>query len=441
MTSTSKTVVHKPAHKKTPHASPVPQPTTGGSPSEFRLRAYQVGFGDCFLLSFKYPDVSRHVLIDFGTVKLPPDATGDYMLRIAQDIKAQCGSDGLTAVVETHRHRDHISGFTSQNDQDSGGIIRNLKPQLVMQPWTEDPNAAVDAQGPTASATAQAFVASLQDMHAFSARAALEAQRFQQRDVPGAQELGFIGDNNLTNESAVKNLMSMGNAHEYLFCGATTQLGNLLPGVKVHVLGPPTLKQSSAIKNESTTNASEFWQLAATTARNVDAQPCFDASTEWKGDYPPSLRWFIEHADSVRSDQSLGLVRILDKAMNNTSIILLFEIAGKRFLFPGDAELENWQYALSLDACKALLSGVDFYKVGHHGSRNATPKSMWAQLKGGKHDDLQTVVSTLSHVYGQEDKHTEVPRSSLLQELRQNSTFYSTEGQHDLAHEITFTFS
>src|SRR6266568_1562691 len=83
-----------------------------GTPTGFRVRAYQVGFGDCFLLTFEYPSGNKHVLIDFGTVRLPDNAPRDQLMKIAQDIKQVCGSEGLTAVVETHRHRDHISGFS-----------------------------------------------------------------------------------------------------------------------------------------------------------------------------------------------------------------------------------------------------------------------------------------------------------------------------------------
>ena len=37
------------------------------APSSVTLFTYQVGFGDCFLLRFSYPDRDRHVLIDFGS--------------------------------------------------------------------------------------------------------------------------------------------------------------------------------------------------------------------------------------------------------------------------------------------------------------------------------------------------------------------------------------
>ena len=88
-------------------------------------------------------------------------------------------------------------------------------------------------------------------------------------------------------------------------------------------------------------------------------------------------RWFIDRADRMNGNQLLGLVRILDKAMNNTSVILLLETGGKKLLFPGDAQIENWAFSLQKPAVMKLLTDVDVYKVGHHGSLNATPKTLW----------------------------------------------------------------
>ena len=134
----------------------------------------------------------------------------------------------------------------------------------------------------------------------------------------------------------------------------------------------------------------------------------------------------------------LELVRILDKAMNNTSVILLFEIAGRAFLFPGDAQIENWLYALKhahdRDEKLALLRRVELYKVGHHGSLNATPKSLW-ELFDLRSDDpadenrLRTLVSTLRGKHGQEDRGTEVPREKLVEELKAKSHFFSTDSE------------
>ena len=158
------------------------------APTSVEIRVYQVGFGDCFLLSFVYgANDRRHVLIDFGSTKLPGRAkaatanvggrkakTEDdskptvWMPKVARDIAAVCGKHGLTAVVATHRHADHISGFaTAKGGKGSGDIIRALKPKLVLQPWTEDPAAAKDAKQATrdSSRSRKSVVAGLQAMH------------------------------------------------------------------------------------------------------------------------------------------------------------------------------------------------------------------------------------------------------------------------------------
>ncbi|MGL4541413.1 MAG: hypothetical protein ACRCUI_02755, partial [Polymorphobacter sp.] len=72
-------------------------------PTEIMVFSYNVGFGDCFLLRFVYPAMTRHVLIDFGTTGLPDGAAKDLMLRIANDIAEKCGGK-LDIVVATHRH-------------------------------------------------------------------------------------------------------------------------------------------------------------------------------------------------------------------------------------------------------------------------------------------------------------------------------------------------
>ena len=54
----------------------------------------------------------------------------------------------------------------------------------------------------------------------------------------------------------------------------------------------------------------------------------------------------IPQIDRMRADEMLAIVRTLDDVLNNTSLILLFEVGDKRLLFPGDAQIENWSYAL-----------------------------------------------------------------------------------------------
>jgi hypothetical protein len=119
-------------------------------------------------------------------------------------------------------------------------------------------------------------------------------------------------------------------------------------------------------------------------------------------------------------------VTILDKFLNNTSLILLFEVKGKKLLFPGDAQLENWQWALSQDGIGDLLKDVDVYKVGHHGSRNATPKELWNFFEKRHERALTTMMSTAAGVYGRSED-SKVPSANLVKALKNESTLKNTQ--------------
>ena len=103
-------------------------------PSRVRLRAYQVGFGDCLLLTVGYdsslPDgrVERHVLIDCGTVARAEDGPG--LADIAEHIEEHSGGQ-LDVVVATHRHKDHIGGFGELRTRE---ILDRLNPRVVIRP-------------------------------------------------------------------------------------------------------------------------------------------------------------------------------------------------------------------------------------------------------------------------------------------------------------------
>lgn len=409
-------------------------------PTKLHIRMYRVGFGDCFLLSFKYArgaKEDRHVLMDFGTTAQP----NELMLAIANDI-AKVTHGKLHAVVATHRHRDHMSGFATAGGEGPGDVIASLKPDLVVQPWTEDPQAKTDASVPTKKLSAQqAFVRGLSRMHdfagtvqQFAAEAIALRQAAGSSATPALSQLAFLGQNNLPNLSAVKNLQEMGARNEYLFYGAKTHLAGML-GVKVRVLGPPTLEQTDQICKQRSKDAAEFWHFQAQAAHEfiaAQAGPFRDTGTR---NIPPSARWATHRLDHAFLEQLLGVVRILDDAMNNTSLILLFEIGNKKLLFPGDAQIENWSYALfdapDHEENQKLLADVCLYKVGHHGSLNATPKSLWAlfqhRSKTPGKERLKTLLSTQLGVHGNPEAGTEVPRCKLVYALEKESDLISTD--------------
>ena len=404
-------------------------------PTSVTLRSYQVGFGDCFLLSFRYGEEEgaevRHVLLDFGSTALPK---GLSMLDVAKQIKSACGGK-LHAVIATHRHADHISGFAGE----SGRIIKGLAPELVLQPWTEHPDVPEDASElPDSLRDARRFRGMLAQMHRVAESALSEISELDNALKTTARQLEFLGRMNLKNRPAVEALQRLKCPHVYASYGEPSGLEAILPGVKVRVLGPPTLAQSQSIRKERERDPSEFWHLQAMASERSAAtgKPLFPNAAQVPPDqYPDNTRWFIPRLEALRGDQLLEIVRILDEAMNNTSLILLFEVGDRKLLFPGDAQIENWEYALKTaddrDEVCALLADVDVYKVGHHGSLNATPKTLWNlfRKKGDKTrpDRLQTLLSTKAGKHGHTDRGTEVPCKKLEAALQENSTLYSTQ--------------
>ncbi len=426
-------------------------------PETATLRTYHVGFGDCFLLSFGYGGgEKRHVLVDFGTTQTPENKP-KILQETAANIRDLTGGR-LTAVVATHRHKDHIEGFKTTGAGDGpGDLIRQCEPDLVIQPWTEDPDLET---GATAPPEHKQFRLAMRDLEAVSRAIRRDARNFAE---PGFEnQLAFLGENNLPNVTAVRNLQQMGKKAEYVYANCDTALAGLLPGVRVAVLGPPTLEQTKAIKKQRSRDEEQFWRLwqnralvaklgfstggAQPTIPETKMEPVFPHASHYSpSENPPEARWFRRKVQEMYGGEMLELVRTLDKVLNNTSVILLFEFCGKKLLFSGDAQIENWSYALDNEVVCARLRDVDLYKVGHHGSLNATPKELWALFNRKRQDGqdtkevLKTVVSTLAGKHGHAEDGTEVPRTKLVADLMKFSDYYTTqamESSEEIFHDI-----
>jgi hypothetical protein len=413
-------------------------------PTAVVVRSYQVGFGDCFVLIVRYSDgTERHVLIDFGSTRLTRKRSRRTLRQLAEHIARESGGK-LAAVVATHRHRDHISGFDA-----AGDIIEELDPDLVIQPWTEDPALEADAVEPSVTEGDLALVSSLSDIERFTEQVMKMTRPSRPGDAaqlsPAVHDqMRFLGETNLRNDAAVRTLIRLGeNAAAgpiYARYGDTLPMDAALPGVHVRVLGPPTVAQWEAIRGQRSSDADEFWQLRQ---RFWETESNIGSGRPWAvGETctpePFLARWVIPRIRNIREDQMLSIVRALDTSLNNTSLILLIDVGPVRLLFPGDAQIESWLYALregpDADKNLDLLANVNLYKVGHHGSLNATPKTLWKNFAYRSEDGsdprrMWSVVSTKSKVHGRTSAGTEVPRHTLIRALESETNFHTTQDQ------------
>lgn len=412
-------------------------------PVSATLIGYRVGFGDCFLLELDYATEKRHLLIDFGSRKYLDG--GPTRAKVAADIARRCKGK-LDAIVVTHRHGDHVSGFaTDSKGKGTGATIAGLKPKLIVQPWTEHPSAKTNAKKPPAGISARAisFARTLHQLDALAMTEHSELQKLFASGAPGVAKLfPYLGEKSVKQKSAVDNLMKMA-PNNYVFAGEPSGLEELFPGMTVTVLGPPTLEQHAAMGKQRSKDPDEFWQLfASTMGLSPSTEPsCFaHADTVSEKDWSPAVRQFFRRVRELRIDQLYEIVTALDAAMNNTSVNLLIKVGKQRLLFSGDAQIESWEYVLQDKALRRALSGVTLYKVGHHGSRNATPKSLWKLFKNRNkpvgEGRLITVLSTESEFHGHVEDRTEVPRRTLVEALKKESRLIDLRKGAGLSQEI-----
>lgn len=427
-------------------------------PETVSVRLYQVGFGDCFLLTIGYgADGERHVLIDFGqksairrsdTVARP--AMGDKALAaVAANIRQRTGEAGLAGVVVTHRHEDHISGFGVPDALDQ---LAHVKPKVVLQPWTEDRDLPADASKPVGSSPR--FLAGLSAARTMVERLATDP--FRQRTSVAGREIVALARFQLANQAAITGLHTFKTGDdpakfEYLVAAdkeraaPSTALADELPGVEIEILGPPRPEVWPQIRRQREDDP-QYWlqmtdALQSAVGLGVAEVPLADVGEPGQQEDAQiaqlvevgPVRWLL---DKLRRQQLRSVQRIvtwLDSSLNNTSVILLFRVGERRLLFGGDAQWENWSYALTahpaIEAITTDPSRLDLYKVGHHGSRNATPKNalfpLWKRRRR-RTDRMLALMSTLSDAYGEAGGHP-VPSAALTTALRDSFRLVSTE--------------
>ena len=382
------------------------------------VRMYRTGLGDCHLLTFTpQTGTARHVLIDCGYF---PGSRfeGITMDEIVADIAHVTGNH-LDALVVTHEHQDHLQGF-----MDEEAKFKAMDKSELWMAWTEKPGQKIVPEK-RALAALGAAAAGL----AFSGTE-------EEKDLGVSVEamLGFSQGTDAAFET-VKSWFPA-KACKYWNPGDAFE-PEWLPGVRVYVLGPP--KNLAMLEKTTGKKNSEMYEL---TAQNFgfaaaalqeeapgDLSP-FDskyARQQLSGDLAESYAadpWRRIDNDWMVSASRMALQ--LDSYTNNTSLVLAFELkeSGRVLLFVGDAQIGNWLSwsGLTFDdgaggkvTAADLLKRTVFYKVGHHGSQNATlvEGGLLAMTSGALHAAIP-----INETWALNSKKWVMPNARLFTELK-----------------------
>jgi hypothetical protein len=397
---------------------------------------YRQGLGDCFLLGFPKKDATMFwIMIDCGVVLGTPDPE-TQMRKVVEHIIATTGGvvDVLVATHEHWDHVSGFAQVKDLFSEGGRAAPGKLAVKALWLAWTEDSrNALANKLRADRRSKEQALRAAAQEMrraeHAMVNPGWSGALPDSSFHIDSTQPSG--NGSPFSMASQIDELVSLFGAR-----GATTSdaLANArqfsatppsfhtpggkpieiegVPGLKVFVLGPPQdekmLKKSDpSRKNPETYEASmadsEFGIFAAVDGSGEDYEAGrestlpFDAA--YRLSYPQAQqmpffeRYYWGPSNELPRNQSWrridsawlgGAERFalqLDSDTNNTSLVLAFELdGGDVLLFPGDAQVGNWLSWQDLTwtdngrtvTADELLSRTILYKVGHHGSHNAT---------------------------------------------------------------------
>jgi len=364
-----------------------PKPIAFGKKT-IRVRMYRIGFGDCFLLSLPVAgadgngDTHRHVLIDCGV-----HFSGDLkMMDRAVDHIALTTNRKLAIVIATHSHQDHISGFSNK--------FSSFEIGEVWMPWCEDLR---DKQA-----------LKLQKKHAALTDRLRQHFEVEARRAPvnktRAAAMAAVA-NLVQNKTAMTLLRSGFNVNAQVrYLNASDFLKNAggITGLSANILGPP--RDEKFLAKMDPPAGQRYLRLDGNQRDRLDAVQPFAARWRLKpsdrrlsGAKLSHLKLSDEDAKTFQKELAApslnALAFALDQAKNNTSLVTLFSFRGQQLLFPGDAQWGNWKFWLEKDDAEAILSGVTFFKIAHHGSHNATPRDALERMAKGK---FAAMVSTQS---------------------------------------------
>ena len=407
-------------------------PASNGN-SRIKVRMYRQGLGDCFLLTIpRGSGRPFYIVIDCGVILGTANA-GQVMTEVVEHIIKTTGGH-VDVVAATHEHWDHISGFGQARE------IWTDKSRLtigqVWLSWAEDEKNTLAHK---LRGERQALHIALQ---AAAARMHLAGDSTAAEDVSNL--LGFMGAAGSTSD-ALATVKSLADVKYWTPADDPVQIPD--SEVKVYALGPPPneklIKKYNPSKREPETYGldamNNYLNALQPTLSDMDLDTPFDEGFQIPLHVAEQMPFFQQHywgedpnsdekdqgwrrIDGSWLDSSSSLALQLDSATNNTCLVLAFELGnGDVLLFAADAQVGNW---LSWQDLKWTVDGKDvtgpdllrrtiFYKVGHHGSHNATLRELGLE----KMEKLQLAFVPVDREMAVKKRWNQMPLNELMERL------------------------
>jgi hypothetical protein len=340
--------------------------------SDLVVRSYNVGFGDAVLVSI--PDRTRsgterlrHVLFDVGNLLAGEGNDDGVLVDAVRDIAAITGGV-VDLYVMTHEHLDHVQGLLAAS---RAGVA--LKARRAWLTGSADPG-YYDSH-PDARKKLDEHRLALDDV-----RRQLESDRdpwldFMLRNNSVLLPPGALGLNTSDYVDHLRKLAAPTRTHyvdrttadpPHPFTEATVRI--LAPEedtASYYGRRPANLLRTDAVADAEATGAAAGVRRRG---RGAAADPAAAFPAAPPGVDPSAFFDLV----SSRQRHRRELVLEIDKAANNTSLVVEIGWRGWRLLFGGDAEERSWETIRDLD----LLSPVHLVKIAHHGSVNGTVEAV-----------------------------------------------------------------
>jgi len=436
-----------------------------------KVRMYRHGLGDCFLLTFpRSGDRPFYMLIDCGVVLGTPDAAS-IMTEVVEDIRGVTGD--IDVLVLTHEHWDHVSGFVQAKS-----AFAEIEVHQIWLAWTEDPGnqlaRKLKAQRRNALRALRAAGLRMREATAGSEAGLLSLLEFF-GPVQGLSGLAMAAAGGTT-EDAMKNAIALATKPPR-YCHPVDPPIELekLPGIRFYVLGPPEnekrirnllpTKTGKETYDTALTLSPETAFFVAAVSENPEeektelndpdlqelARP-FDKRWDLSPDQAKKDTFFVEKYFGDESWRKIDtdwlegagqLALQLDSYTNNTSLVLAIELTGcgEVLLFAADAQVGNWlswndQSWEVRDGSRVknvtatdLLNRTVLYKVGHHGSHNATLRAKGLELM---QSSALIALIPVDHTEAVKKRWNGMPFAALMDRLEQK-TFGRTLRNDDSA--------